>query len=180
MISVEQAHQKIIVAARTATGEADYEKALVEIGMSENEARNAFRFTQIAWARSILGRLGINLLDDYVIFDAAGKIAERGKLSGQTWFVAAARDAGKYQALPEFQKIVAGSSEFDAVNKALNSGSKAEGLMMTPVFLFAPDMSEKAVYAAHLVVATEIERLKAQARAQKKGAPEFKPWWKIW
>ena len=180
MTSVEEIHKNIIETAKSAKDEADYVTALVEMGMDEGESLRAFRFTQIAWARSILTRLKVKLVDEYVIFDEAGKIGERGKLSVQSWFASAARDAGRYEALSGFQTVAAGSSEFDAVNKALRGGSKAEDLMMTPVFMFATKMSPKAVEAAHLIVGKEIALLQQQARAQQKGVAKAKPWWRFW
>ena len=76
-----------------------------------------------------------------------------------------------------------GASEFDAVNKALHGGSKAKDLMMTPVFLFATNMSEKALQAAHSVVQGEIAVLQRRAREARTRQAETtnpKPWWKFW
>ena len=178
-----EVQETIIVAARSAKQEEDYVNALARAGMDEVEARAAFRFTQIAWSRSILSRLEMIFSDDYVIFDVAGKIQKQGKLSEQAWFVSAAREAHRYASLSEFQSVAAGASEFDAVNKALHGGSKAKDLMMTPVFLFATNMSEKALQAAHSVVQGEIAVLQRRAREARTRQAETtnpKPWWKFW
>jgi hypothetical protein len=155
-----------------------YVRALARTGIEEIEARDAFRFTQIAWSRSILSRLEMTFSDDYVIFDLAGKIQKRGKLSEQARFVSAAREAHRYESLSEFQNVATGASEFNAVNKALHGGSKAKNLMMTSVFLFPVEMSEAGLQAARLKIQEEVAVL--QMRPRESDTTKPKPWWKFW
>lgn len=181
MISPDRVYDTLIRVAQSANDEQEFIDALVGEGLSPAEALKAFRFTQVRWARSILQKLPITFSDDFVFFDELGAVRERGKLEGEKWFVAAGNCTSKYQSTKEFQQIASASSEFQAVNSALNAGSRSKDLVLTSVFMFPPDISEDGIRSAQKIIQDEANSRPLRTSPEpRNGENAIKPWWKIW
>ena len=177
----EQVFKAILASAESSTDEDAIVAALMSLGLDSAEALRAFRFTQVAWSRSILSRLPLSLSEDYILFASTGRVQDHGRLADQPWFVAACHDASMYQSSPQFQSMAVGCSEFQAVNNALNAGSQPQNLALTPVFMFPLNMTNEALAIAQQIIAGEVRQLQMRAmRDQQESQNSTKPWWKIW
>lgn len=103
-------------------------------------ADRTYKFTQVALGRALLADMGIAFSTDYLCFDAEGEVRESGQLAEEPSFAAASRLSSRYLPLPACQSLALASADVQAVNNALNAGSRPEELVMAPVcnFLEAP------------------------------------------
>jgi hypothetical protein len=149
----------------------DIYEAMGKAGVPDDVADRAYKFTQIAWARVLLGGLGLKFPSDYFCLNASGDIVESGRLEEQPFFVAATHVATEHARSKGFARFASMSADVLAVNDALHAGSKPENLVLAPpaIFLEAPTSAgmEKA--------RQEIARRLAASRG---AAP--KPWWRFW
>lgn len=107
---------------------------LIRNGLSRAEAEMAVRFIPLAFAREILAGTGVNLSNTYIRLHAGGTQDERA-LNDEPFFKASAYLASiilKEIGGDAFTAIVCLSSEFDAVNQALNAGSSPQDLIASP------------------------------------------------
>jgi hypothetical protein len=128
---------------------------LLRAGLSRADALNAIRFVPLAFAREILSGSGVTLDDTYIRVRPDGT-KEEHPLSGEPFFREAATMAPQIHAelgSDAFTAIVCLSSEFDAVNQALNAGASPEYLVASPPLIEWPD---------------------SQPDQQQR------PWWKFW
>ncbi len=117
--------------------EADLYAALDKAGIPAPAADRAFKFTQIAWGRVFLGRLGnLAFAPDYLCFNGAGDIIESGLLSDQPYFIAAMASVADNAASAGFSRFALMSADVQAISKALAGGSKPEDLDVAPPALF--------------------------------------------
>jgi hypothetical protein len=173
-----------------------------EAGIPDPVADRALKFTQIAWGRVFLGSFGVRFSPDYFCFNADGDVVESGPLREQPYFAAAMSLARRYANTPGFQRLAVMSADVDAVNKALNAGSKAENLVTSPAALFfeaaTPAGQEKArkLIAQMAAAADKEDRAKrseaarparptrpaepARPASPAKPATPAKPWWRFW
>jgi hypothetical protein len=107
---------------------------LIRAGLSREDAHDVVRFVPLAFGRQILSGMGIDLADSYVRVSPDGAREEKA-LADEAFF----REASK--AVPilaaelggdVFTKVAMLSSEFQAVNEALNAGASAEYLVASP------------------------------------------------
>src|SRR6266849_4272136 len=164
-----------IVASRNEFTEDEVYSALADAGVPGALADRAYKFTQIAWARSLLARLGVQFSPEYVCFDASGKIVESGRLADESCFAAASRLAARYASAPGLRRLALMSADLRAVNEALNKGSKPEDLVTTPAFLFLEAPTAAGMENARRVID---RHMAAAAAATPKSAPA-KPWWRF-
>jgi hypothetical protein len=178
---------------RAKLAEDDIYTMMREAGIPDPVADRAFKFTQIAWGRVFLGSFGVRFSPDYLCFNAVGDVVESGLLREQPYFAAAMSLARRYANTPAFQRLAVMSADVNAVNKALNAGSKAENLVTSPAALFfeaaTPAGMEKAgKLLAQMAAAADKEdkpRKSEAARPAKptrppKPASPAKPWWRFW
>ncbi len=144
------------VLAQYGTFDADLRRVwLIRNGLSRAEAEMAVRFIPLAFAREILAGTGVTLSDTYVRMRDDGTQDERA-LRDEPFYVASAYLASiilKEIGGDAFTAIVCLSSEFDAVNQALNAGSSPHDLIASPpVITWTAELS----------------------------AWKPRPWWKFW
>ena len=156
--------------------------ALSEAGIEEAVAERAFKFTQIAFGRKFLEGMGIQFSSDYFCFDSEGEIWEKGRLEEEPYFRAGSLIDAHLVSTPAFEQMALTSSEVQAVNNALNGGSKPENLAMGPAFLFSPETTPEGMERAREVINQQMQLLKSTATVEKKAteAKSSKPWWRIW
>lgn len=124
---------------------------LIRNGLSKTQAHDAIRFIPLALGREILNGMGIVLDASYVRLSGDGKQEERA-LDGEPFYVEAAKLAAAFP--PDvFTAVAMQSSEFQAVNSALNAGAQPDGLVASPPMI-------------------EWDRTE--------DAPPSRPWWKFW
>jgi hypothetical protein len=141
--------------------------AMAESGIPNAIADRAFKFTQLAFGRLFLDGMGIKFPADYLCFDAAGDVIESGVLSEQPYFAAAMTIArrGPPRGLPRLALM---SSDVNAVNSALNAGSKPENLVAGPPVMFMESPTPVGIDKARQVLRDRLP------------APAKKPWWRFW
>lgn len=172
-----EAIQQLVVILRRGTwgsvSEDEIVGALTEAGVPADVAERAYKFTQIACGRKLLEGMGITFSNEFLCFNRFGDVVESGRLDEEPYYRAAMEEA-----VPEnmggdaFANFAATSAEFNAVNNALNSGSEASNLVMTPAFLFLEPPTESGIVSAHQVIQLHLERIKT--------TNSRKPWWKFW
>lgn len=92
-------------------------------------------FMPLAFARDLLGPMGVSFPDEYVRIDGEGNERLRGKLADEPWFTesqklapAVMRELGT----DAFMAIAQRSAELDAVNQALHAGADVSDLVIAP------------------------------------------------
>ena len=178
-LSPSDVFQTIIQTAAAAQTDVDFMSALVIRGMSATEAFRTVRLIQVSWARTLLHKVPITFSGDFIFFDAAGAIQERGQLETEEWFRAASLAAAEYQSHPDFRRVAEGSTEFQSVQAELKAARESQPLIGLPVFLFALRMSEDGMKRALATIEVE-----TQALEQRLSPPPNKkksgPWWRFW
>lgn len=159
--------------------EDDLIASITSLGIDELQARRAFMFIQTAWARSVLSKLPVKLSREYILFDKDGRAYERKPLMSSPWFVAASDEAERLSPRSGFDTIVTMSAEFNAVNNALLAGSQAEDLVMLPVYMNPPDMSDEGWARARAYISADATRLR-DSQTVASQTPDSRPWWKLW
>jgi hypothetical protein len=124
--------------------------ALADAGVPGALADRAYKFTQIAWGRSVLARLGVQ----------SSRLAERS--------------AGA----PGFRRLALMSADVRTVNKALNRGSKPEDLVGAPAFLFLEAPTAAGMANARRAIDQHMAAGPAASATPKPA--RAKPWWRFW
>lgn len=145
--------------------------ALAKAGLPDDAADRAYKFTQIAWGRVFLGRLGLKFPPDYFCLNASGDIVEAGRLEEEPYFVAATALAIGPQPPKGFARFAAMSADVNAVNNALHAGSKPENLALAPPALFLEDPTPEGIQRARQEIGRRLSALRGAAK---------KPWWQFW
>jgi NACalpha-BTF3-like transcription factor len=171
-----------------------------EAGIPDPVADRALKFTQIAWGRVFLGSFGVRFSPDYFSFNAVGDVVEQGLLREQPYFAAAMSLARRYANTPGFQRLAVMSADVDAVNRALNAGSKAENLVTSPAALFFEVATPAGMEKARKLIAQKAAEAEKEERSRRleaaerparptppakpassaKPASPAKPWWRFW
>src|SRR6266571_3754554 len=106
---------------------------LLRSGLSKLEAVAAIRFVPLALGRAILLEgLGMTLADSYVLVNQATGAREEKSLADEKFFMETMNLApalGAEFGIDVVSTVALLSSEVQAVNEALNAGSKAEDLV---------------------------------------------------
>lgn len=142
-------------------------EAMAQDGIPAPVADLAFKFTQIAWGRVFLDGLGVRFSPDYQRVDGAGNVFESGRLAEQPYFIAALAAARAAAGAPEVARLALMSAEVDAVNKALNAGSKPENLVTATAILFSEPPTAAGMEEGKRAIASSLPSPK-------------KPWWRVW
>jgi len=162
-----------IVAERREFSEDEIYSAMSSAGLPNEIADRAFKFTQTAWGRAFLARLGVRFSPEYLCFNSAGEVIETGQLEGEPHYAAAMYLVPRYSSSAGFQRLALMSADVHAVNELLNKGSKAKDLVTSPAFLFLEAPTESGMVKARQVIAKHMTKL-------QKENPLRKPWWRFW
>ncbi|HEV3444731.1 MAG TPA: DUF6348 family protein [Gemmataceae bacterium] len=169
-----------IVAGRHEFSEDEIYAAMAHAGVPSALADRAYKFTQVAWARALLARLGVRFSPEYVCFNASGRVVESGRLVDEPFFAAASRLAERYAAAPGFKRLTLMSADVNALNSALQTGAKPEDLVSAPAFLFLEAPTAAGMENAQRVIA---QHMASSPRSSAPAKPEpalRKPWWRFW
>jgi hypothetical protein len=165
------------VASRSGFTDENVYSAMADAGIPDLVADRAYKFTQTAWARVLLNRLGVRFSPEYRCLNGAGDVIESGLLAEQPYFIAAMSLAPRYAGTPGFKQLVLMSAEMDAINNALHAGSKPENLALGPVSFFMEPETQEAMAKAQILSA---QRAASGGSAARGSAPARKAWWKLW
>jgi hypothetical protein len=151
--------------------------AMADAGIPNAIADRAYKLLQVAWGRALLNGLGIQFSPKYLCCNAAGEVVESGNLVNEPYFAAATRLTARYKGSPGFKRLALMSADLNAVNNALNAGSKATDLVMGPACVFIEVPTAAGVEAAHRAIQQHMDPLPKPSKSpQKKPA---KPWWQF-
>jgi hypothetical protein len=150
------------IAMRTELTEDDLYAAMAKAGIPFAAADRAFKFTQIAWGQQFLAGLGdFTFAPDYLCFNGAGDVIESGLLREQPYYVAAVAATKRYESSPGFRQFALMSAEVQAINKALQAGSRPANLDLAPSALFMEPATPAGLEKAQRLLS---ERLTAAAK----------------
>ena len=114
-------------------------EALKAAGIPANVADRLLEFMPLAFARAFLDGLGIEFRENYIRLDSKTRKKVSKRLADEPVFTESFAFASSLiaekQASDEFTAVVFRSSEFDAINKAMNAGSRPEELVSSPPIL---------------------------------------------
>jgi len=126
-----------------------------------------------------LDGLGVRFSPDYLCFNGAGDVIESGLLTEQPYFMAAMSLVKQYARTSGFPRFALMSSDVNAVNSALNAGSKAENLVMAPAALFMEAATPEGIEKARKLLAQRVGA-SGKAGGSRRATPLNKPWWRFW
>ena len=149
-------------------------EAMEQGGCPARLAIDATRYAPIAFARQFLDGMGIMFSDEYLVLSAKGEIEERGVLSSNPLYNEALRVAPAIMSKQLINTVVFRSSEANAVNNAMNAGSKPENLRLAPLLMFNGQPTEEGLHEAQQLTTSFL-----QTKPATKTVPA-KPWWRLW
>jgi len=119
----------------------DIRDRLVEAGVPRALATDLIEFLPLALSRAVLQGMGIGSKDYYIRMLPSGEALSPKKLVDEPVFREGLGMAGEIRRGGEagFLAVLLCSSEFTAVNDALNAGSKPENLDHAPQIIMARD-----------------------------------------
>jgi len=168
---------KLITASPEASEEEVYQKLAAQ-GISARNADCTYKFTQIAWGRTVLHGMGITFSDDYFWLDADGKVVESGEVEQNPYFIAAMKVAANYSGNRRgITRMAASASEFHVVNDMLNNGSKPEDLKLAPCCMFTTAPTQAGLKRAQDFINS---LLRSSGNSEPDRVITKKPWWKFW
>lgn len=157
-----------ILAERPEFTEDEIYQALEQAGVPDGVADRAYKFTQIAWGRTLLDGLGVRFSPEYLCFNAEGECIESGQLAEEPYYTAALKAAAQQPPPAGLPHLAMMSADFGVVNSALNGGSNPKDLVTGPAALF-------------MEYPTAAGMEKAQRILNERLGPETKkPWWRFW
>ncbi len=174
-----------IVAAREQFDEDEVYTAMEQEGVPMALAHRAYQFTQVAWGRALLARLGVQFSPEFLCFDSEGAVVESGRLADEPCFATANLLALRYMGSPGFKQLTLMSADMHAVNNALHAGSKPENLVTGPAAVFLEAATETGIEKAQQTIHRHMESLVGQPRTDTanqaaKSRERTRPWWRFW
>jgi hypothetical protein len=171
-----------IVAPQHEFTQEDVFAAMTEAGVPDSLADRAYNFMQTAWARPVLADLGVQFSSEYVCFNASGEVVESGRLADEPCFAAASQLVRRYAGTPGFRRLALLSADIEAVNAALRQGSRPEGLVTAPAFVFLEAPTRRGMKNARRVIDEHVASLKRRGsrEAQQAAIRPARPWWRFW
>jgi hypothetical protein len=134
------------------------------VGVPPELAAEIVEFLPLALARALLDGMGIHFEDHYVRQTARGRVIGQKLLSDEAVFREGLAIANEISSDGGAFIAVAGwSVEYQAINKAMNSGSRPEDLRCEPPVVFAEYDDERAFDDTSGGV-----------------QPRSRPWWRFW
>lgn len=163
--------------------------ALIRAGVPSLTASNIYCFTQSAWSRALLANSGVIFSDEYIIANELGEIITRGTLSSEPHFIAASKIAPAYRQSDGFLRLVAGSSEYSAIEQMERTGKDPREAKSAPQIRFTGEVTPEAInkvlaqlYGQKAPRSSAIEDALAEHRraSTSEAAAKKRPWWKFW
>jgi hypothetical protein len=164
----------ISAASQPDTDEDSIYESLEAAEVPFNQADRIYKFVQIAWGRAFLDGMGITFTNDYFCFNANGEVIESGQLNEEPHFAYAMNNVKQYKGTEVFNKFALSSSDVNAINDALNSGSQPEDLLTSPSFLFMEAPTDSGFEKAQIFINNHMKSLQPKIEIKQK------PWWKFW
>ena len=131
MEEIDAAIHKAIPLLAAGQDDDDIVHSLTASGVAAPLAERVIAFVPLAFGRVLLSGLGIRFSDDYLLPKADGTMVTL-PLKGQPVYTAARANALWMKTGQDFGPVAMRSSEFSAVNNALNAGSQPDGLVAGP------------------------------------------------
>lgn len=154
---------------------------LVGSGISREIAEDVVHLTPVAFGRTIIDGMGLQLSNRYFYFRGDGSTAKSGELDKHSVFQEAASNATQFRDHSVFKAIASSSPEVIAINQALNSGSQVADLFVGPVAIFTESMTEAGLRTAHDRLESFIKmKSKTPLTSPSIRPPIKRPWWKFW
>jgi hypothetical protein len=119
--------------------------SMLRDGIPRAEAEQAIRFVPLAFARDALDGMGVTLSDTYLRI--TGDSQEERPLQDEPFYreaLALAPYMAAQFGFDAFEAVTYLSSEFQAINSALNAGASAENLVASPPAITWPTPPEAA------------------------------------
>jgi hypothetical protein len=112
---------------------------LVKAGIPLTLAADVVEFLPLAVARAVLDGMGVRFEDYYIRRTAQGQVIGQKPLMDEPVFREGLAVAGELSGMGDeaFMALVSRSSEYRAINKALNAGSQPEDLVCSPPVMIA-------------------------------------------
>jgi hypothetical protein len=134
-----------VFAAQTRGSPSALRDELVKAGIPAALAAEVVEFLPLALARAMLEGMGVGFADYYVRQTAQGRVIGQKPLMDEPVFREGLAIADELSAGGEAFVAVAGwSAEYQAINKAMNSGSRPEDLHCAPPVVFAEHDDDRA------------------------------------
>ena len=152
-----------VFAAHTGSGPDALRAELTTAGLPTALAAEVVEFLPLAVARAMLNGMGVRFADVYVRQSAQGQVIGQKRLDEEPVYsegLAMADEIGR-MGDDALTAVVNYSPEYQAINRALNGGSRAEDLTCSPPVMLANNDDRRAF-------------------GDTSGAPTRKPWWKLW
>ncbi len=109
---------------------------LIRAGLSKSEAESTTRFVPLAFGREVLKGAGVHFSDTYILDGSELRLQDDPYFADAAFLAPViAKETG-----PEvITRVALLSSEFQAINNALNAGSSIEGLVLSPPVMSWPE-----------------------------------------
>ncbi|QJW99730.1 hypothetical protein [Frigoriglobus tundricola] len=152
-----------VFAAHTGGGPDALRSELTTAGLPAALAAEVVEFLPIAVARAMLNGMGVRFADFYVRQSAQGQVIGQKRLDEEPVYSAGLAMADEIGRMGDYAltAVVNYSSEYQAISRALNGGSRAEDLTCAPPVMLANNDDRRAFDDT------------------SGGAPR-KPWWRLW
>jgi hypothetical protein len=153
-----------VFAAQTQGGLPVIRLRLEEVGVPPRLAVEIVEFLPLALARALLDGMGVHFEDHYVRQTAGGRVIGQKLLTDEPVFREGLEVANELSGDGAAYLAVAGwSVEYQAINRAMNAGSRAEDLRCPPPIVFADNHDERRFDDTSGGV-----------------QPRARPWWQFW
>lgn len=128
-----------VFAANPRGGPVDLRAGLAAAGVPAALAAEVVEFLPLAVARAMLDGMGIRFADHYVRQTAQGKVIGTKLLADEPVYQEGLAIAGEISGMGEdvFLAVAGRSPEYQAVNRAMNAGSRAQDLECPPPVMLA-------------------------------------------
>lgn len=127
-------------AAICVKGNTDAISEMVSMGAKAKEATLLYSFVTLAFGRELIEPLGVTTSDRSILLQSDGQRTEHPLVSDPLYMQAAALAKARNQLTKEqFGCIAMQSPEVDAVNTALNNGSRAADLTLSEPLIVLPE-----------------------------------------
>jgi hypothetical protein len=137
---------------------------LEKAGVPRKLAAEIVEFLPLALARAMLGGMGVHFEDHYVRQTARGRVIGQKLLMDEPVFREGLEIANELsEGGEEFIAVAGWSAEYQAINKALNSGSRPEDLRCAPPVVFADHDDDRSFRDTSESI-----------------QPKTKRWWQFW
>lgn len=158
--------------------------ALVLAGLPKGRVSEVSAFMPIAFGRALMDGMGVTLSPEYAVADRSGGVSVAGRLADHPVYAAAEAKVAEMMASQVDGDALVGvalwSSEFSAVNQALNAGSDPADLEAGPPLLLPDDDGEDVNPAGAMATASWPATAGSPGAKPADTKSGGKPWWRFW